>query len=502
MRGQSTRRPDGGDDSEEIVLNYTPQVKQNIFHASTADIVLFGGSAGPGKSTALLMDALIFVIENPGSTACLMRRTFPELESSLIKKSIEMFPEQFCRFNDAKHRWTIDTGSVKSYVVFSHAEREADVLKHRSAEWQYLGIDESTSFTKYMFDQLAIRVRGSTHGVSPKIRLCSNPGLIGHRWHKEFFGIAGPGEKGGRQPYEVWRPLKAAGDKYDPPTRCFIPATVFDNPALLAADPGYLAKLESLPEGERRMLLYGEWHGFAGQYFAEFSRAKHMVQPHDVPRHHKRFRSVDFGYAKPFSCHWHAIDERGHVHTYREAYKTGLIESEQAKLIKKLSIYSDGSAEQFEFTVGDPIQMVSSKDTGITTQENYHKEGIPIFPGSNKRVAGWNNMRKWLSIDPATGTPWWTISAACPELIREMEDAIYDPNNVEDLDTKGSDHALDDCRYFFMSRPAPSAPVPVPGERAHLDPQSQMEWASVDKMAGLAQEKASGNRPILDGFND
>ena len=171
MRGQSSRKPQASDGVTEIVLNYTPQPKQNVFHSTVADVILFGGSAGPGKTTALLMDALIFVIQNPGSTACLMRRTFPELESSLIRKSQEMFPPEFCRYNDAKHRWTIDTGAARSYVVFAHAEREADVLKHRSAEWQYLGIDESTSFTEYMFEQLLIRVRGSTTGQPPRVRL-------------------------------------------------------------------------------------------------------------------------------------------------------------------------------------------------------------------------------------------------------------------------------------------------------------------------------------------
>ncbi len=501
-RGQSTRKPQAGTGVTEIVLAYKPQPKQNVFHAVDADICLFGGSAGPGKTTALLMDALIFVIENPGSTACLMRRTFPELEGSLIKKSIEMFPPEFCRFNDAKHRWTIDTGGLKSYLVFKHAEREADVLKYRSDEWQYLGIDESTSFTEYMFERLKIRVRGSTNGVAPKIRLCSNPGLLGHGWHKKYFGIVGPGEKGGHEPFVTWRPAKAAGDKYDPPTRCFIPATIFDNPALLEADPGYLAKLESLPEGEKRMLLYGEWHGFAGQYFSEWNRKTHMVQASMPPLHHKRYRSVDFGFAKPFSCHWHAVGEDGHCVTYREAYKTGLRDSEQAKLIKKMSVDADNIAEPFEFTVGDPRQDVKSKDTGITTQENYHKEGIPIFPGSNARVTGWGNMRHWMSIDPATGTPWWTISAACPELIREIEEAVHDPNKPEDLDTRGSDHALDDCRYFFNARPAPAGALKQKDASDRLDAGSRMEWQAVAKMAQDASEKSGRSRSVLEGFNE
>lgn len=505
-RGVSSRRAGEGSDPQgdgEIRLPYKPQPKQNVFHSATADVVLFGGSAGPGKTTALLMDALIYVLEHPGSTANLMRRTFPELEASLIKKSLEMFPPEICRYNSAKHQWTIDAGGdTPSYVVFTHCERADDVQKHRSAEWQYLGIDESTSFSQDMLDFLYTRVRSSASGVKCKIRLCSNPGLLGHGAHKKYFGI------GERKPYETWRPARAPGDKYDPPTRCFIPATIFDNPALLANDPGYLARLEALPEATKRMLLYGDWEGFSGQFFTEFDRAKHVVQPFPLPRHWKRFRSIDFGFDKPFSCHWHAIDERGHCYTYREVYKRGLRDKEQAKLIKSVSVHQGvdqgaaGEPEEFEFTVGDPSQMQRSKDTGVTTQQNYHAEGVPVFPGSNARVPGWMAMRNWLAIDPATGTPFWHIFTTCPELVREIEEAVYDPSVPEDLDTRGSDHAIDECRYFFMARPAPSAGLKAEDPRAKLDPSSRDEWNAVAKMQDAMARAAARKGAVLEGFNE
>lgn len=497
MRGQNKNNPGNGKGIQEIKLPYKPHPKQNLFHSSDADVVLFGGSAGPGKSFALLMDALIFVIENPGSTANLMRRTFPELENSLIRRSLEIFPPEICRYNSAKHQWTINTGGgKKSYLIFTHCERADDVHKHRSSEWQYLGVDESTSFTQEMLEYLYTRVRSSQPGVKCKIRLCSNPGLLGHGAHKKYFAI---GEK---EPYETWRPAKQPGDKYDPPSRAFIPATIFDNPALIANDPGYLARLEALPEGLKRMLLYGEWEGFSGQYFSEFDRDVHVIQPFTIPRHWKRYRSVDFGFAKPFACEWHAIDERGHCYTYREAYKTGLIDSEQAKLIKSMSINTDGEAEVFEFTVGDPRQDTKSSDTGITKQENYHKHGIPIFPGSNARVSGWGAMRAWLAIDPANGKPWWQIMSTCPELVREIEEAVFDPNKPEDLDTRGSDHAIDSVRYFFMARPAPSNPLKPVDARARLDPSSRMEWDAVAKMQNNIAAANSGKGAVLQGFND
>lgn len=502
-RGVNSRKPEKdvskqSRDSGEIRLDYKPFPKQNLFHSATADIVLFGGSAGPGKSRAMLMDALIFAMEHPGSTAMLMRRTYPELEASLIPKSLELFPREICRYNSAKHQWTLHTGGANSYVLFGHCERMDDVYKYRSAEWQYLGLDESTSFTKEIFDQLYTRVRSSVSGTKCKVRFCSNPGLIGHGWHKTFFGI------GTHKPNENWTPPKAVGDSYDPPSRCFIPATIFDNPALIANDPGYLARLEALPEAQKRMLLFGEWEGFSGQYFTEFERDTHVISPFKIPRHWKRYRSVDFGFSKPFSCHWHAIDERGHCYTYREAYKTGLRDREQAQLIKKASVYNDDTndPETFDFTIGDPRQDTRSKDTGITTQAIYHEEGIPIFPGSNSRKPGWMAMRNWLSVDPNTNTPYWQIFNSCPEVVRELEEAIHDANDIEDLDTRGSDHALDECRYFFMARPSPAQALKKEDGRSKLDANSKREWELVDKLHNDLAKDAAGQRSILHGLND
>lgn len=853
MRGVNSRRPERGvGPAKEIRLDYKPHPKQNIFHSIEADVALYGGAAGGGKTMALLMDALVFVVERPGSTAMIMRRTYPELEGSVIKTSLEKFPREFCRYNSAKHQWTIATGikGKNSYVHFGHCESEADVYKWRSAEWQYLGLDESTSFTQEMFGQLLTRVRSSIPGAKCKVRLCTNPGQLGHcvaegevltpsgwkdirdfsvgdsvftvekngdlcsarvdqvhkrkydgelvqvranslfmemtpnhsvaklrglrgetrgdkfslvpwedlpgqayifrsvnwggtdperfvlpayrpkrrprlelpdslpwrdyaefmgwflaegytvstrrcfgisqckphnrvkiddllrrcgfparwcktsanvhsakwwnylrqfgrcrdkhvptklkgssvpilrvffdaamagdghwgtpgksgayftiskrladdmaeiavklgylvrvkerqrenrdgltyeiffttvkngsteiltgqhvydvktrtirrsdvsrvrykgpvyclgiakthsfvirqkgtvwisgnSWHRKYFDIGA----GGHKPLEVWRPNKSVGDKYDPPTRVYIPATIFDNPALLANDPGYLARLEALPEAQKRMLLYGDWEGFSGQFFAEFNRGAHMIQPIVLPRHWKLYRSVDFGFDKPFSAHWHAIADNGHCYTYREVYKKGLRDKQQAQLIKDVSVRlgvagSVGDPEPIEYTVGDPSQVVRGKDTGITTQQNYHEIGIPIFPGSNARVPGWSTMRNWLAIDPATGTPWWQIFNTCPELIRELEEAIYDPNRAEDVDSRGSDHAIDECRYFFMSRPAPSRGLTPVDPAARLDPSSRLEWAAVAKMQDVARAQAANKGPVLGGFND
>ena len=500
--GFSSKRHSGPKQQPEFRLDYKPFPKQIEAHKNEARVLCFGGAAGPGKTLWLLMDALKFVMENPGTTAILFRRTFPELEASLIPRSLEYFPNDYCRYNDAKKRWVIDVGGGrKSFILFGHLEREADVYQHRSAEWQYMGIDESTSFTKMMFDFLYTRVRTSKAGVKCRVRLTTNPGNIGHGWHKNFFQI------GKVQSGHIWRPPKRGVDKYDPPERSFIPAVIFDNPAIIANDPEYLASLENLPEGERQMMLYGDWGGFTGQYYTEFNRNIHVVQPKPILRNWKLYRSVDFGFNHPFACHWHAMDENGHCHTYREVYESGKRDKEQAQLIKSKSYYEDDGngariPELIEYTVGDPEMLKSSKESTSTTQQNYQKEGVSIFPGNNKRVPGWMAIRNWLAIDPATGTPWWTISNACPELIREITDAVYGGNRPDDINPNCSDHAIDNCRYFFMSQPTPGNPLPKANPHDKLDAASKAEWQTVNNMAQDAEETAKGAKAVLEGFND
>lgn len=482
-----------------MTLNYRPTDRQNRFHASPADICLYGGAAGGGKSRALLMDAFVSVLEVPGNAAMLMRRTFPELEASLILESIKLFPPQIAKYHEGKHRWTIKTGAADSYVMFGFCEREKDVYKYQSAQWGYLGVDESTHFTQFQFEYLFGRVRSVIKGTFPRARLATNPGNVGHGWHRKFFRI-------GQQAADtIWTPPIEAHMTVAPPTRMFIPSRVYDNPHLMENDPAYIARLEALPPAQRKMLLDGDWDGFAGQYFTEFNREAHLIKPFEIPRHWKLYRSVDFGYTDPMGAYWHAFAENGHVYTFRELYATGLRDKEQAREIKKRSVRRGAGGGQedelIEYTVGDPSMAIKGKDSGISTQENYVREGVNIFPGSNARVPGWMQLRNFLAIDPATGTPWWQIFENCPNLARELEEAVTDEGNPEDLNTDGSDHGLDSCRYFFMSRPAPATALTAPGASAKLDPASVREWEQFRKRAADITAAQGGKHATLHELN-
>ncbi len=109
----------------------------------------------------------------------------------------------------------------------------------------------------------------------------------------------------------------------------FIPSSIFDNPALLANDPGYLASLASMPEAEKQALLYGSWDSFSGQVFTEWrndparyedQRWTHVIAPFTIPKHWQIYRGFDFGFSKPFSVGWYAADEEGRLYRIKELY--------------------------------------------------------------------------------------------------------------------------------------------------------------------------------------
>ena len=112
-------------------------------------------------------------------------------------------------------------------------------------------------------------------------------------------------------------------------SRIFVPSSVFDNTALLENDPDYLTRLASLPEAERKALLYGDWDSFSGQVFTEWRNdpehhadriGTHVITPFRIPREWRIWRGFDWGYTRPFSVGWYAVDHDGRLYRIRELY--------------------------------------------------------------------------------------------------------------------------------------------------------------------------------------
>jgi hypothetical protein len=124
---------------------YTPFPRQKEFHESPAKYRLFGGAAGPGKTKALLWEAIFQAHDHPCVDTLLLRRTFPELETSLLTYFRRDVPrEMYASYNDSKHVVTWKNGST---TRFGYSASESDIYQYQGAELVFIGIDELTLFT-------------------------------------------------------------------------------------------------------------------------------------------------------------------------------------------------------------------------------------------------------------------------------------------------------------------------------------------------------------------
>ena len=276
-----------------IELGYTPFPKQQEFHKSPAKYRLFGGAAGPGKSKALLMEAVIQAHEHANANTLLLRRTFPELEQTLLHYFRRDVPRDlYTNFQESKHLVTWKNGST---TRFGYCQNEHDVYQYQGAEFLFIGIDELTLFTLRQWQFLTSRNRCPVPGAFPCMAAATNPGNIGHAWVKSLWIDKQPAP-GMENPAE-----------YDPSDYDFIPARVTDNP-IYAGDEHYLKTLRALPSHLRRAFLDGDWDVFAGQYFDRFDYSRHVIRAEqtNLQPWSQRWISVDWGFEHPSAAYWHA----------------------------------------------------------------------------------------------------------------------------------------------------------------------------------------------------
>ena len=441
---------------------YRPTARQARLHRSVADELLYGGAAGGGKSAALVMEALTRALEHPGMRAYLFRRTYPQLESSLIEQALRLIPQGLGSYSRSAHCYTLKNGSL---LLFRHCNRAEDRFSYQGAEIHSLFIDELTHFPKEVYAFLKSRLRAPiTLGLHPVIRTSANPGGIGHAWVKATF--IDPAPKGGRWHLDQFSPTLGFTQRrlYE-----FIPAKVTDNPHL---GPEYTMSLESLPQALKNAYLDGNWNAFAGQVFSEWrddpghyndGLSTHVIAPFPIPDDWPRVRSFDFGYARPFSVGWWAIAPDHRVYRYREWYgcvpgepncglklnaaqiARGILEREQPEREAHISVAG----------VADPAIWDSSR--GESVAEQLLMAGVAFESADHARLSGKMQLHARLALDVGS-RPGMYVFSCCKDFIRTVPTLVYSAGNVEDVDTEGEDHIYDETRYFLMTRPLGHTP--------------------------------------------
>ena len=442
--------------------------KQAEAFATESTEVLYGGAAGGGKSHLMRVAAIAWCAEISGLQVYLFRR----IREDLIKNHMEG-PKGF---RALLAPWvqggfvTIVEDEIRfwngSKIYLCHCKDEKDRFRYLGAEMHALLIDELTTFTEVIYRFLRGRVRapglkvpGKYQGMFPRILCGSNPGNVGHNWVKDAFVIEGD-------------TVRRMGDGEGGMLREFIQAKIADNPNLEEDDPGYRARLRGLgSETLVKAMEEGDWNIVEGAFFDCWS-SKMELNPFPIPEHWTKFRSFDWGSAKPFSVGWWAIVQDDYIHEGQILPRGALVRFREWYGAKSPNVglkltaeqvsqgILDRDNEEIAYSVADPA--IFSEDGGPSIAERMK----PIFwrKADNKRIAqhghigGWDQMRGRMVGDER---PMIYYFRTCRDSARTIPVLQHDDARPEDLDTDAEDHAADEWRYACMSRPwVRKAPLP------------------------------------------
>lgn len=415
----------------KVTLQGMPNPKQAAFFLSTARHTAYGGARGGGKSWAMRRKFVLLSLRYSGLQLLLLRRTLPELTENHLRPLLKEL-HGIAQYNQSQRSFLFPNGSR---IRLGYCELERDVYQYQGQEYDVVGLEEATHFSESQMQYLTTCNRSVRKDFSPRMYYTCNPGGIGHQWVKRLF---------------IDRQYR---EGEDPEEYAFIPARLSDNPVLMEGDPGYRKSLMALPEHLRRAYLEGDWDVLQGQYFPEFRRDIHVVEPKELPAHWRRFRAMDWGYHDPCCVLWFAVSPEGRVVVYRELYVRETLSSDIAEKVRVLS-----RGEKIAYTVASPDawqQRGLGGRQGECIAEVFQRNGVPLLQADNRRLSGWQRVREALKVEEGE-LPQLTIFSTCTNLIRTLPQLTYDERDCEDVSSRCEDHAPEALRYGLMSRPLPA----------------------------------------------
>ena len=429
-----------------------PNRKQERFLRDKHRHVGFGGARGGGKSWAIRVKSILLALNYPGIRICIVRRTYPELEENHIVPMKAML-HGIATYNKQEKKFTFPNGST---IKFQYCKNDGDLDNFQGVEFDVIFIDEATQFTEYQLKCIAASCRG-TNNFPKRVYYTCNPGGPGHGYIKRIF---------------IDRRYQ---DNENPDDYSFTQALVQDNQVLMEMDPEYIKNLEALPPKLRRAWLEGDWDIFEGQFFEDFiddpehyqdRKWTNVIEPFEIPETWKIYRSYDYGYAKPFSVGWWAVDYDGVLYRIMEMYgctgepNVGVkwTADKQAKEIRRIETTHPWLKGKNIYGPADPAIWEAQAD-GISIEEVMVKNGVIFERGANARIPGWQQVHYRLAFDE-NGYSMFYVFNNCKDFIRTIPLLMYDEHKAEDLDTELEDHIADETRYMCMSRPiTPRKPV-------------------------------------------
>jgi hypothetical protein len=474
--------------ADRIIISPNSRRQEELFAASE-DEILYGGAAGGGKTWAIVMDPVRYVAYSK-FTGIIFRRTYPELEGSVMPTAWEIYPYAGGVYVDQKKTWRFPSGASIRMGFMEHKEHWR---KYQGHQYCYQGFDELTNFLLQQFRMIHAWNRSKQEGIRAYRRAASNPGGVGHSWVKEYFVEPCPQQKDGPERYsEVanihWQPYRpgptfaAYNDRTRQIlTRKFIPSRVFDNEDLLRNNPQYLATLLGLPPDQRRALLEGDWDVYEGMFFERWRNEIHELEYFQRAESWPVIGAIDYGNETVLEVA--TKDYHGNIVYFVEHYTKSKAPEERAdamadvllqhelhniKIIYDtnmdyaLPYYPGGQLapikifrDIFQARMGKkaPRLVVVSKHS--TDKRNYRVVTNEAF----KNHLNWQRDEEGkLSKKPKL----YVYRKGCPRLCRDIPQLVHDPDSEEGMDFihdgDVDDHTYDAAKMVLMELKTPVVP--------------------------------------------
>lgn len=466
-----------------MTVNFNLHPKQTIVMESPADEILFGGSAGPGKSHLLRIMSILFILHIPGIQVYLFRRKLPDLISNHMDSPsgyrnilTPWVSQKIISITEKPLEIRNNINGAKIHLC--HCQYDKDVYNYHGSEIHILLMDELTTFSEFVYRYLRNRVRMTgiiipdviyeifnPNITFPRIICGTNPGNTGHAWVKRTFIDC-------REAFKIEKMEPEEGGML----RQFIPALLEDNPTLTEEDPNYEMRLQGLGSPDLvKAMRYGLWDITAGAALEKLRRDKHMIRSFEVPQTWTKFMVIDWGSSKPFCVAWFCVVDddlilkakndwperlipRGALIAYREYYGWNGKANEGCRLesptvARNIMDIEEEAGEEMDYRVGDTAMW--SEHDGKSVQERMYDatEGRFLMEKSKKdRINNFEEIRARVAGED--GTPMFYATENCKHFWRTVPDLQLDDRTPEKgPDTEQEDHWYDCLSYCCASRP-------------------------------------------------
>lgn len=450
---------------------------QTVFLSRWEYECVFGGETGPGKTWALVIDALggsykttmlgKAAYEVSEYRAALFRRKTTELNKLIdeARKYYSAFGAVYVsrRQGDPGPSFTFPSGAR---IFMCHLENENNVHDHDGIEYQYVGFDELTHFSIRQYLYLHSRLRSKVPNLFTRVRATAMPVGVHLQWVKKRF-ITGMEAMttcyfiADERPEENPLGIQVSAQHPDGRSRMFVPGHLQENSFINQNE--YRANVKQLGKRYEKAMLEHDWDAFGGDFFKEFDRGKEVIKPFEIPKHWYLVGSIDVGFSSPFSFGLTAQSPEGEyfrVATYYYALKNPEQNAQGVKRFIEACKWTNGRMPDVIVAGVDAWAKRSQyavQATDKTVADVFQAEGMILQMAQTDRVPGWWAVR---SLMPDR---FFVFKDLNQPLLDEMAAAVADERDPEDILGKGndpnvSDHALDELRYGIMASYKPAKP--------------------------------------------